>query len=123
MRIARTPLLYAAGFTALWTVLAWINPTTTYHLAPLLVPLIPWGIARSEGAALPSAATVAATALAIGAGLVLAAADRLQGPSLLPVGGALTETLVFALLAGVSGLVLMRRLPSPELSMSGHSME
>jgi uncharacterized membrane protein YgdD (TMEM256/DUF423 family) len=93
-------------FAALWVALAVWRDGVTYHLAPAIVAAIPVLVYRgTDKTARPStllAASGAGTLLAIGAALVLALVERMNGPSLLPVGGALTESLVFAGVAGVT---------------------
>ncbi len=93
----------------LWLLLAWRSPDVTYHLAPLLVAgAFAAVIGGGRGALVAFAATTAVAALA-GAGGLLA------GPSLLPVGGAVLEALVFAAVGSALGSILGRsdRLVSP----------
>lgn len=102
-------LLYAVGLAVLWGVLAAFSPETTYHLAPFLVAGAPPILdAADEAGGHPSrAAALAATGTLIalvGTG-ILAAAGLLQGPSLLPTGGAVLESVAFSITGGVVGLV------------------
>ena len=102
------PLRYAFALAVLWAVLAWNSPSTTYHLAPLLVAGVApvallLGDERSPWQAILGAGVVGASlALITTAGLGLA--DRLIGPSLLPAGGAVVEAVVFASLGAALGV-------------------
>jgi len=99
-----TPLIkpagYAAGLTLLWAVLAWNSPSTTYHLAPLLVAIAIPGMLRLNSEGVPPRLLVTAGftgfALTLAATGILGWSDRLVGPSLLPFGGAVAEAVVFA---------------------------
>ncbi|MFH1330817.1 MAG: hypothetical protein ABIJ48_09245 [Actinomycetota bacterium] len=106
--IDRNGAAVTAGFAAVWLVAAWLVDDTTFHLGPVLV----------AGAA-PFLATrrrLNAWAFGLGAavlvGVVLLAAGRLDGPSLLPWGGALLETVVGAVAGGLAGLVGGARFPA-----------
>ena len=80
--------------------LAWNSPSTTYHLAPLLVAIaIPGMVGLDRIGATPrlvAMAAVAGVALALATTGLLGWYDRLVGPSLLPFGGAVAEAVVFA---------------------------
>jgi len=103
------PLRYAFALAVLWAVLAWYSPSTTYHLAPLLVAGVvpgalllsdersPWRITLAAGAVGASLALITTTGLGL--------AERLIGPSLLPSGGAVVEAVVFAALGATAGVV------------------
>jgi len=89
-------------FAGLWVALSVIRPTTTFHLAPVIVSVWPALGRRFEGA----------RSLLIGAGLTLAvattvglwAAGLLAGPSLLPWGGPGVESLLGAVIGSVLGV-------------------
>jgi len=110
-------ILYGGGLAVLWAILAVISPTTTYHLAPLLVAGAPAVLdaadEQRDSTRRVLALAAAGTALALIATGILAIADALQGPSLLPSGGAVLESIVFSLIGGVVGVaggaVLNRR--------------
>ena len=104
----------ALGFSlflgAIWVVAAGVRPATTYHLAPLLVAAtLPFTLASDESdldvKGLVTGA-VAGTVLALLLTAVLTITDWLQGPSLLPIGGAVAESITFALFGGVAGLFI-----------------
>jgi hypothetical protein len=111
----RRAIGYAGFLGMIWIVAAGIQPTTTYHLAPLLVaatlPLVL--VSEEPEIAIRGLITAAAT----GAGLalvvtgVLTATGWLRGPSLLPIGGGTVESVTFALMGGAFGLLvaLLRR--------------
>ena len=104
--------LFVAGLATLWIAVAWLRPETTFHLAPLLVAgLLPYAYvrlaARRAGARLTAALAATATGAALAASAVLAAAEKLEGPSLLPTGGAALEAVVFSLAGGALGLLAL----------------
>jgi hypothetical protein len=106
------PSLYGLGLALLWGVLAFNNPTITYHLAPLLVAVvIPIGSSLTE--TIPTRTALMATsiglALTLGAVIVLGLTEHLAGPSLLPSGGAVVEAVVFGGIGGVGGLAFAIR--------------
>lgn len=101
------PTLYASGLTVLWGFLAFANPTITYHLAPFLVAAaVPVGTALNESTSSATSGIAAATglALALAAAAVLGMTEHLTGPSLLPAGGAVVETVVFGGVGAIGGL-------------------
>ncbi|MFV1961247.1 MAG: hypothetical protein ACC658_05380 [Acidimicrobiia bacterium] len=99
-------LLYGFGLAVLWLVLALITSTTTYHLAPPLVAATPVVVDAWErpttGHALRAVLGVALALIITG---ILSVSGNLDGPSLLPVGGAALESVVFAIAGGVIGLI------------------
>ena len=105
---------------ALWVVLAWLNPDLTYHLAPIFVAgAFPIGHRLRVKAPLnpvQALATFVGSALNVGIATgILAWADKLRGPSLLPTGGAVLEAVVFgAVTAAAAGVIvaLPVKLPS-----------
>ena len=114
-----------AGLLAgLWVVLAFLRPESTFHLAPILVGFaFPLGhrlrVKRPLTAGQAMAAGIGSLinlGVAIG---ILTWADKLQGPTLLPFGGAVTEAVVFGAVAAVLGAIfaaLPIRLPDDETS-------
>ncbi len=108
------PAAYGLGLTILWLLVAIANGSTTYHLAPLLISVaVPIGASLTDRIGL----STAAVAGAIGIGLtylgttVLASADRLTGPSLLPIGGAVLEAIVFGAVGAVAGFTVAAARP------------
>ena len=96
----RTPFLIGTGLAVLWLLLGFLSDGTTYHLAPLLVAAIPASLYVLESAepvlARALGLVVTGTVAALVVIGILSAAGRLTGPSLLPFGGAVTESLVAA---------------------------
>lgn len=96
----RTPFLIGTGLAVLWLLLGFLSDGTTYHLAPLLVAAIPASLYVLESAepvlARALGLVVTGTVAALVVIGILSAAGRLTGPSLLPFGGAVTESLVVA---------------------------
>lgn len=91
-------LALSSGLAVLWAVLASVQPTTTFHLAPALIPLAVTFVMAERT---PAPRTLighilAAGLLAVAVSIALDMAGRLQGPSLLPMGGALMESVVAA---------------------------
>jgi hypothetical protein len=102
----RNALTTTAFLAAVWAVAAAFQPTSTYHLAPLLVAaLLPALAGANSKAALASTAAQGA-AIAAGAAVVLAAFDLLRGPTLLPYGGALAEAATFAAIGAAGGALI-----------------
>jgi|GEM_PF-5736494 len=124
-------LLTGVGVTliisAMWVVIALLNPTVTYHLSPLLVAAAPSVVARLQAErALPwRQAVIAAAVGGLLAGittLILVLADALRGPVITAEftavpGSALAETLVVlamgAVLGGVFAAINLRRRHTP----------
>jgi peptidoglycan/LPS O-acetylase OafA/YrhL len=101
--------LYGVVLAGVWVLLAWLNDTTL-HFAPLLVAaFVPLGAALA-GEPPPFSRRLAATAvgaaLALAATAVVALSGHLDGPSLLPAGGAVAEAVAFSLSGALIGLVL-----------------
>ena len=88
-----------------WIVASAITPDVTYHLAPVIVAAAPLSARDRLSASWPLFSFAFSTAVA----LLLASLGLLQGPSLLPVGGALFESVVGALAGAAIGAVLARR--------------
>lgn len=99
---------YAGALAVIWLVAASLRPSTTYHLAPLLVaaavPFVVAADARAPTARRLIGAAAGGGTLALVVTGVLTVAGRLEGPSLLPFGGAVTESVVFALVGAAVGL-------------------
>jgi uncharacterized membrane protein len=75
---------------------------TTFHLAPVIV-------AAASPISFPARrvrASLVGTTIATAAAMLLAVVGRMAGPSLLPIGGALLESVLGALLGGVIGLMV-----------------
>lgn len=108
-------LVYGLGLATLWVVMALISSTTTYHLAPLIVaaaPAIVDSLDRSSSMARLGLLAAMGLALALAVTGILAVSGHLEGPSLLPTGGAVFESVVFAFTGGLAGLIgaaLIRR--------------
>jgi len=104
------PMAGALGFALIWAVAAVVSPTTTFHLGPLIVAVSPvlFSDRRSATRLIPAGLGIAAVT-----SLALAASGSLQGPTLLPWGGALAESLVFAAVGTVAALALGLRRTEP----------
>ncbi len=104
----RRSALYAAALGILWAILAWTRPEVTFHLAPVLVAgtlpaVYGWGAdqpAPLEAVLVLAAVGEAGTILLAGG---LWAAGKLAGPSLLPMGGAILESVLAASVGALGG--------------------
>jgi len=99
----RRNLVISALFAGLWIALAVAQPSTTFHLAPLIVAVWP-GLSERE----PRTAALLSTVgllIAAAAALVLSAAGLFRGPSLLPWGGPALESMVAAGVGALLGLI------------------
>ena len=108
-RTSPTAIRVSLGLVVLWAVLAAIRPGTTFHLAPLLVAgAVPWVHRLQDRPSRPITFRPAMIGLGLagGASVVLALVGLLDGPSLLPFGGALEESLAAATIGGLAGLAV-----------------
>jgi len=108
------PLGVAIGFALAWVLLAARTPSTTYHLAPLLVATAPAVAHRwLTGAAVRSpraiGLAVAGLAIALVTTAVLTWRGLLAGPDVTGGDGVVAETVLLALLGTVLGWRLARR--------------
>ena len=101
----RSGLSLATLLAIVWAVAAAIRPTSTFHLAPILIagaaPIAVRHVRIKDNVL--AAALGGAISLAIAT--VLSAAGMLQGPSLLPAGGAFAEAVVFTAIGAAGGVV------------------
>lgn len=86
-------LFPVAGFAALWVVVAALTPNVTFHLAPVIVAAAP-AITSPPDSRIIAGLTGFGLATAVAVGLD--ASGLLGGPSLLPYGGALLESILAA---------------------------
>ena len=98
----------ALGFAALWIVFAFIRSGTTFHLAPVLVAatvsvVFAYDARDRVTTAELAIASLAGLAIALLTTLVLALVDQMTGPSLLPFGGGVTESVIFAAVGAIAG--------------------
>jgi hypothetical protein len=101
---AVTAILLGVGLAVLWVVLGFWRPTTTYHLAPLLIGATPavfaGGVVDRRAGALLAAAGLG---LALGAFWLLAVVPGLDGPPVGPFSNAIQESVVLAFVGAVGG--------------------
>ncbi len=106
----RRAVTYGAFLAAIWAAAAVLRPATTYHLAPLLIAAtLPVAVRfDNPDVRLRTVGTMAAlgAVLALLVTALLVVADWLRGPSLLPFGGAVAESVVFAFVGAVGGFAL-----------------
>ena len=102
---ARHALLLSAILAAVWIASAAIRPSSTFHLAPILITLGGVLLAAASERGRPGWIMVVAGAgaLSLATTGILAASGWLLGPSLLPFGGAAAEAVVFTLASAAGG--------------------
>ncbi len=104
------PWLIVGTFVALWVVLSLISPTRTLHLAPAIVGAWPLFGSTIENPKLSLVNRTRLMLIGIGLGVAttagLALAGGLEGPSLLPAGGAALEAYVFVFLGGSAAMAV-----------------
>jgi len=101
----RQTYLLTAGIAVVWIVAALLRSETTFHLGPIILPLVPLIVA-------PRAERVKAivVALAMGAGVIalLSPTGNLSGPSFEPFPSALAESMVTLAASGIFALGFAR---------------
>lgn len=90
-------------FAALWIAVAAFRPTSTFHLAPLIVAA--WPALRERGLERAIRNALAGGLVAGVATASLWGTNLLQGPSLLPWGGPVFESFVAAAIGTVLGIL------------------
>jgi hypothetical protein len=109
MRLSK-PLAGVLGFALIWAVAAVVSPTTTFHLGPVIVAVSPVLFSDHR----PATRVIAAgLGIAVAISFALAASGSLHGPTLLPWGGALAESLVFAAVGAIVSLAIGTRRSAP----------
>lgn len=98
------PVGLTVAMAVLWLAAGLLIDGTTFHLGPVLVA----GAAPTMAERGRLGAALAGLGLAAATGSILAAAGHLDGPSLLPWGGAGMETAVGAVVGGLGGAALGR---------------
>lgn len=108
---AAAPALAGLALAGIWIVLAAWDPTTTWHLAPLLVVLAPSWTAANRGQH-GSRWGVLGVTLAVATTGALHTLDLLRGPALIGP-DATIEALIVAAAGGLAGLLLRRSRTDP----------
>lgn len=108
------PLAAAIGFALLWVLLAVRTPTTTYHLAPMLVTAAApvarrWLVHTPVRSGSAVALAVTGLAIALVTTAALAGQGMLAGPDITGGDGAVMETVLLAVLGAVLGWWLAQR--------------
>lgn len=103
----RTGVTITVAILVVWTLLALVSPTLTYHFAPLIAAAVTPLWSRREGRQTTAAASRFG-ALSFGAvsalGVGLWATDNLRGPTLWGSDGAIIEVVIFAALGALIGV-------------------
>lgn len=106
----RQPWLTVGVFATLWVVLALSSPTRTLHLAPAILSAWPLLGSMAENPSIdwPKQFALSAVGALLGVATttVLALTGGLEGPSLLPIGGAALEAYAFSFVGGIAALAL-----------------
>jgi hypothetical protein len=106
----RQPWPTVVVFVVIWVALASISPTRTLHLAPVIIGAWPLFGSVIEKSSLPMPHRIGRAGIGVGLGVattaVLALTGGLEGPSLLPAGGAALEAIVFSFLGGLLALAI-----------------
>ena len=106
----KATLAWTGGLAIIWLVVAVSRDHTTLHLGPLLVPLVPLLVARSE----PFARKVTGGAALMGLAVIgiLEASGHLEGPAIAPFTSAIVESIALlgiGTMIGVIGTRISRR--------------
>lgn len=114
--------LIAGDLIALaWIGIAFARDGVTFHLAPLIVTVVPAVVVRLDKRPTRTEGTVAVLSgivAAVIATVILAATGRLDGPSWLPVGDATFEAIVGIVIGAAIGIVIAFSGWSPSKSRS-----
>jgi len=109
----RRAVAISIGLAVLWVVVALLRDGTTFHLAPMLVAaVLPIVVASDNEEGVETSrlalAALAGLAIALLGTLFLAVAGEMTGPSLLPSGGAVAESVIFAIVGAIGGFAIGR---------------
>jgi hypothetical protein len=101
----RQTYLAIAGLAGVWLVAALFRTETTFHLGPVILPLIPLLIAPKG-----SRTKAVGVALGVGAGVItfLSLTGNLSGPAFEPFSSAVAESVLTLIGSGVLALGLAR---------------
>lgn len=100
------PFGVSALLAAIWVISAIVRPEATFHLGPLVLPLVPLILTTPNTSSLwPILFGFGLGALVIAS---LSANGRLDGPALEPFSSATAESVALLIVAGVIGLLLAR---------------
>ena len=107
-------LLAGLGLAAVWVLAAALRPTSTFHLAPILIAGIVPLLGKKVGLRHRAVTVAGFVGLSIVAAssVILALFDLLRGPSLLPFGDAFVEAIVFAAGTAVVAGTIARLTPA-----------
>jgi hypothetical protein len=111
-RLRRNPYIYVSGaFGAIWVLMAWSRPENSYFMFPILVAAaVPVSYRLIAGRALPIGIAMGASIAGILNVFLLAAmlaiAGKLDGPTMLPVGGSVVDAVLLGLIGGAAGALI-----------------
>jgi hypothetical protein len=101
----RQTYLITLGLSAVWIAAALLRPETTFHLGPIILPIVPMLIAPKE-----QRLKAVAVAIGIGAGVItlLSITGNLSGPAFEPFPSALAESVLALAGAGILSIGFAR---------------
>ena len=111
-RIGRNPYVYVSGaFGAIWVLIAWARPENSYFMFPLLIASsVPVSYRLIAGRALPIGIALGASIAGVLNVFLLAAllaiAGKLEGPTLVPAGGAVVDAIILGVAGAAAGAFL-----------------
>lgn len=101
--------VWSVALAGLWVIVASIRPTSTFHLAPLLIAAAPPVLSTLDGGnrtgwTAVRVHSIAGVALALAAAVVVSMLGSMRGPAFAGFSGPLAEALVFAVVGVVLGI-------------------
>ena len=102
-------LVWSVTLACLWVIVASIRPTSTFHLAPMLIAAAPPVLSTLDGGnrtgwTAVRVHSIAGVALALAAAVVVSMLGNMRGPAFEGFSGPLDEALVFAVVGVVLGI-------------------
>ena len=111
-RLRSNPYIYVSGvFGAIWVLVAWSRPENSYFMFPILIAAsVPASYRLIAGRALPIGMAVGASIAGLFNVFLLAAmlaiGGKLDGPTMLPAGGAVVDAIALGGVGAVAGAFL-----------------
>ncbi len=112
LKLRRSPYIYLSGaFGAIWVMMAWSWPENSYFMFPVLAAAaVPVSYRLIAGRTLPLGTSIGAAVAGLLNVILLSAmltiAGKLEGPTMLPAGGAMVDAILLGLTGAVAGTLL-----------------